>query len=230
MNTLRKSLSVFAFMAMLLIAIPAFSDTSGGGAIDLGNARVWIAEISYADTVAAAKVDLPVAWGAPYGYINMDGQPAVSIALTDYVDYGDGSTIRPDGIFIGTGLDDPLFVNLGNITTTWQVEIVVVAAGTMKSRITAADPQGDVTKFGPYGSYSTTIAIPTTVYANGAGLGIDFNAAGGHTIGDRWLVNCYFDDVYAGAYAGQISTTRADLDGAVVCTPMFFYQPYELTY
>ena len=226
-----RNLFVVAVLATLLGSMPGMATgTTGGGAVDLTSENIWVAEITYADTVAAAKVQLPVERGEPYAYWTSEGFPAVSIVLTEYVAYGDGSTIDPDGIFIGSGLDDPLFVNLGALTTTWECEFVVVAAGTMKSRITAADAQDPVGKIGAYGDYTDTIAIPTAVYANGAGLGVDFNAAGGHTIGDRWLVRNYADAEYLGATAGQISTTRADLDGAVVCPVIFLYQPYELTY
>ena len=234
---MKRLIWLLVLAASVLVTPLAFATgTTGGGPIDLGNTRCWIAEVTYDNTVAAAKVDLNPAWGPPYGYLVLDGyglfghEPVISVSMSDYVDYGDGSTIAGDGIFIGTGLDDPLFVNLGALTTTWQVEIVVVAAGTMKSRITAADSQDPIGKFGDWGAYSTTIAIPTAVYANGAGLGIDFNAAGGHTAGDRWLITNYADDCYLGAKAGQISTTRADLDGTIAIPVIFIYQPYELTW
>ena len=236
MNLLTKSLLPILVLLTLLVAVPAFSTgQTGGDAINFGNIRAYCAEVTFTTTASATKVQLPVIWGQPDTWFNTQGsvaasELAITLDLDDFVDYGDGSTIDPDGIFIGTGLDDPLFVNLGNITTTWQVEIVVVAAGTMKSRITAADPQGDVTKFGPYGDYTATIAIPTTVYANGAGLGVDFNAAGGHTIGDRWLINCYFDDEYLGATAGQISCSRTDLGGTMVSKPIFLWFDHDITY
>lgn len=237
MKLFNKAIFTVVVLAIMTIALPAFSTgQTGGGVVDFGNIRVYMAEVTFTTAASATKVQLPVIWGQPDVWFNTQtsvaaSELAITLDLDDFVSYGDGSTIAGDGIFTGSGLDDPLFVNLGSLTTTWQVECVVVAAGTFKSRITAADEQDPVGKIGKYGSYGATIAIPTSVYQAGStGLGLDWNAAGGHTVGDKWVITNYADDEYLGATAGQISCSRTDLDGTMVSKPIFLYLNYDYTW
>jgi len=237
MRLFNKALFAIVVLAIMTMAIPALSTgQTGGDFIDFGNVRAYLAEVTFTTAAAATKVELPVVWGQPDVWWNTQGSVAASelamtLDLDDFVEYGDGSTIAGDGVFTGTGLDDPLFVNLGSLTTTWQIECVVVAAGTFKSRITAADEQDPIGKIGAYGSYGTTIAIPTGVYQAGAtGLGLDWNAAGGHTIGDKWVITNYADDEYLGATAGQISCSRTDLGGTQMMKPIFLWFAHDYTW
>lgn len=230
-----KRLIYLLVLGVLAIALPALSHTAGtagGGPVMFGDVQGWLAEVEFPDTTAAAKVQLNPMYGQPWAYWTSEGYPAVSIALDDYVDYGDGSTIAPDGDGAGihAGLNDPEFEVVGSLTTTFMVECVVVAAGTFKDRITAASTVDPIHQFGAWGDYGTTNAIPTTHINIGCGVGLEWTAAGGHTVGDTWYIVNYADDEYLGATAGQISATRADLDGDVDVPVVFLYEPWDLTY
>jgi len=223
--------------AMLLMASPAFSTgQTGGDILHFDNVRAFICEVTFTTSAASTVAKLPVAWGMPDTWWNTQGsvaasELAITLDLDNYVEYGDGSTVPPDATyFVGTGLDDPEFVWDGAGTnTTWMCDIVVVAAGTLKTRITAANAQ-DPMAFGAWGDYGVTYAIPTTDVSLGCGLALEFTAAGGHTPGDYWRVYNYADDVFDGGLAGDISVARTDLDGGMVAKPIFLWLDHDITY
>lgn len=232
---MKRLIFILTLLTALIIPFTVFghtSGTAGGGPVMFGDVQGWIAEVEFADTEAAAKVQLNPMYGIPYAYWTSEGYPPVSIVLSDYVEYGDGSTIAPDGDGAGihAGLNDPEFENVGALTTTFMVECVVVAAGTFKNRITGTSSVDPVHQFGAWGSYGTTNAIATTHINIGCGVGLEWTAEAGHTIGDTWYITNYIDDVYLGAKAGQISSTRADLDADIDIPVIFLYEPWDLTY
>jgi len=231
----------FILTFSLLSAGARATGQTGGSYLPWDSIRLFVAQVTFTNNDASTVLALPAsankATFIPDTWWNSGAaEAAISCTLDDFVDYGDGSTVAPDGDGLGihVGLNDPEFEHVGTglNTSTWVVEVVVVAAGTLKDRISTSwdGDRHSIPNNVTWSAYGDTYAIPTTHVNIGCGLGLEFTAAGGHTIGDTWYVTNIIDDEYLGAAAGALSVTRADLGATIVSYPVFVDFPMTLTY